>query len=135
MHELFLRVKGIVKKNDKYLIVKRWMDDRIPDPFFWEFVDGEVGESESPDEAVLRQIRETLGVEGTIDRILYTWAGMLGETHMVGIAYLCSTVADDSQFVLSEDFGEWTWVTQEEFEEYIENKMVLEDLKKNAKKL
>ena len=111
------------------------MDDRIPDPFFWEFVDGEVGESESPDEAVLRQIRETLGVEGTIDRILYTWAGMLGETHMVGIAYLCSTVADDSQFVLSEDFGEWTWVTQEEFEEYIENKMVLEDLKKNGKKL
>lgn len=42
MGNIYLRVKGIIKKDDKYLLVKRWVDDRIPDPFLWEFVDAEV---------------------------------------------------------------------------------------------
>ena len=41
MGNIYLRVKGIIKKDDKYLLVKRWVDDRIPDPFLWEFVRSE----------------------------------------------------------------------------------------------
>ena len=48
MQRIFLRVKGIIKKEDRYLVLKRWMDDRIPDPFVWEFVDGEVAFSGDP---------------------------------------------------------------------------------------
>ena len=39
MENIYLRVKGIIKQDDKYLLIKRWVDDRIPDPFLWEFVD------------------------------------------------------------------------------------------------
>ena len=38
MGDVFVRVKGIIKRDDKYLLVKRWVDDRIPEPFVWEFV-------------------------------------------------------------------------------------------------
>ncbi len=129
MKDTFLRVKGIIKKDDKYLLIKRWVDDRIPDPFVWEFIDAEVNHGEAPDDTVLRAINELLSVEGKIEKIEYTWSSMLGDTHCVGIAYLCSIAeADEANIVLSEDFGEWIWVTRDEFPRYIENQYVLQDL-------
>jgi len=124
-----LYVKGIIKKDDKYLVIKRWVDDRIPDPFVWEFIDGEVSFGEAPDDSVLRLIRERLGVDGSIDKIIYTWSMVIGDTHCVGIAYLCSTDSDESQFVLTEEFGNCDWIDRDKFEYYIENSYVMKDLK------
>lgn len=129
MENLFLRVKGIIKKEDKYLIIKRWMDDRIPDPFVWEFIDGVVEFGEAPDDAMRRCISDTLGVEGEIDKIVYTWSQLMGATQCVGIAYLCHVSAEEDQFVVPEEFGEWEWIDREQFEYYIENRFVLNDLK------
>lgn len=128
MEKIFLRVKGIIKKEDKYLVIKRWMDDRIPDPFIWEFIDGVVEFQEAPDDAMLRCINEILGVEGNIEKIVYTWSQMIEETQCVGIAYLCSVETEDTQFVVPEEFGDWEWIEREQFEEYIENRLVLKDL-------
>lgn len=129
MKNTYLRVKGIIKKGDKYLIIKRWVDDHIPEPFVWEFIDAEVNHGEAPDDTVLRAINEQLSVEGKIERIVYTWSNMLGDTQCVGIAYVCSIKEEDeSNIVLSEDFGEWMWVTREEIPYYIENQYVLKDL-------
>ena len=133
MQSTFLRVKGIIKKDDRYLLLKRWVDDRIPDPFVWEFIDAEVNHGEAPDDTVLRAINEQLSVEGKIDKIEYTWSNMLGDTHCVGIAYICSiAAADEANIVLSEEFGEWIWVTRAEIPEYIENQYVLKDLEGKA---
>ena len=133
MQSTFLRVKGIIKKDDRYLLLKRWVDDRIPDPFVWEFIDAEVNHGEAPDDTVLRAINEQLSVEGKIEKIEYTWSSMLGDTHCVGIAYICSIAdADEANIVLSEEFGEWIWVTREEIPEYIENQYVLKDLEGKA---
>lgn len=133
MQSTFLRVKGIIKKDDRYLLLKRWVDDRIPDPFVWEFIDAEVNHGEAPDDTVLRAINEQLSVEGKIEKIEYTWSSMLGDTHCVGIAYICSIAeADEANIVLSEEFGEWIWVTREEIPKYIENQYVLKDLEGKA---
>ncbi len=129
MESTFIRVKGIIKKDDKYLLIKRWVDDRIPDPFVWEFIDAEVKHGEAPDDTMHRAIRDLLSVEGSIDRIVYTWSNMLGDTHCVGIAYLCSIKEEDEDnIVLPEDYGEWIWVGRDEFSYYIENQYVLQDL-------
>lgn len=131
MNDLFLKVKGIVRKEDgTYLVIKRWMDDRIPDPFAWEFFDGDVQHGESPDMAVLRAIRDTIGVEGNIEQVLYTWSHMIEDTQCVGIAYLCSVDSEDTAFVLPEEFGGWEWIAKENFEHYIDNPYVLQDLKR-----
>ena len=133
MQSTFLRVKGIIKKDDRYLLLKSWVDDRIPDPFVWEFIDAEVNHGEAPDDTVLRAINEQLSVEGKIEKIEYTWSSMLGDTHCVGIAYICSIAeADEANIVLSEEFGEWIWVTRAEIPEYIENQYVLKDLEGKA---
>ncbi len=127
MGKIYLKVKGIIKQDDKYLLLKRWVDDRIPDPFLWEFVDAEVNYGEAPDEAMLRAIGEILSVEGKIERIVYTWSNMIGDSQCVGIAYICS-IEDDSSIVLGEEYGEWEWVARDQFPEYIENKYVMNDL-------
>ena len=127
MENIYLRVKGIIKQDDKYLLIKRWVDDRIPDPFLWEFVDAEVNYGEAPDEAVIRAIEEILSVEGRIERIVYTWSNMIGDSQCVGIAYICS-LEDDSSIILGEEYGEWEWVERDQFPEYIENNYVLNDL-------
>lgn len=129
MKNTYVRVKGIIKKGDTYLLIKRWVDDHIPEPFVWEFIDAEVAHGDSPDETLLQAIREQLSVEGKLEKIEYTWSNLLGDTHCVGIAYLCSIKEEDeANIVLSEDYGEWIWVSREQFADYIENQYVLEDL-------
>ncbi len=129
MKNTYVRVKGIIKKGDTYLLLKRWVDDRIPDPFIWEFIDAEVPHGDAPDETMLSAITELLSVNGKIEKIEYTWSQLLGETHCVGIAYICSIPEEEEpNIVLSEDYGSYEWVKRKDFQRYIENQYVLKDL-------
>ena len=129
MKNTYVRVKGIIKKGGEYLVIRRWVDDHIPTPYVWEFIDAEVQHGEAPDNTVLRAIRELLSVEGSIEGIEYTWSNLLGDTHCVGIAYLCAIrEADEANIVLPEEYGEWKWISREEIPRYIENTYVLHDL-------
>ena len=126
MEKTVVRIKGIIKKQDKYLLVKRWYDDRIPEPFMWEFIDGKIAFGEAPEDAVVRLIAENLGVEGSVVRPAYTWSVLVGETQILGIAYICSV--SDENFTLPEELGDFAWVDRTEFEDYIENMNLLNDL-------
>lgn len=129
MKSTYIRVKGIIKRGDKYLVIKRWVDDHIPNPYVWEFIDAQVQYGEAPDDTMLRAIGEVLSIEGTIEKIEYTWSSLLGDTHCVGIAYLCSIKEEDEEnIVLPEEYGEWKWISRDEFPDYIENMYVLNDL-------
>ena len=123
-------VKGIVQKDDKYLVVEKWYDDNISHPYQWEFLDGEAEFGESPDAAVIRLIQEQTGLTAEVDRILYTWTFMVGSVCSLGLSYLCYTEMDEDAVLLSEELNDSHWITAEEFEEYITNKRMLEDLEK-----
>lgn len=128
MEKYKIMVKGIVKNENKYLMVKRWYDDRIGNPYQWEFVDGKIEFGEAPEKAVIRHIKENLGIEAVINRILYTWSYMVGDTFNIGICYEC--IGIQSEVILSEDLHEYRWVLREELDDLIENKGMLEDLKR-----
>ena len=122
-------VKGIVQKDNKFLIVEKWYDDNIVDPDQWEFVDGEAEFGESPDAAVVRIIQEQTGLTYVVDRILYTWTFMIGSECNLGLSYLCLTDMDEDTVVLSEDLNNAKWIEADEIEDYINNKRMIEDLK------
>lgn len=126
MEKYRILVKGIVQYNDRYLIVERWYDDRIMNPYQWGFIDGAVEFAESPDKAVVRLVHENTGLTVEISKILYTWSFMIGEECNIGISYLCLGSIDE--IYLSEDLHSYKWITKEEFEDYIENKAILEDI-------
>ena len=129
MEKYKLIVKGIVKSDDKYLIIKKWYDDRISDPYQWEFIDGKVEFGESPDKAVVRIIGEDTGVMAAINRILYTWSFMVGDVCNIGIAYECIGCSD--AVFLSEELSDYCWIKKEEFHNYIKNEMLLKDVQKS----
>lgn len=120
-------VKGIVLYEDKYLVVCRWFDDRISEPYQWGFIDGAIEFGEEPDKAVLRIITEQTGLSATIDRILYTWSFMTGDVFNIGISYLCRVPIDN--VVLSEDLSGCNWLQKEDLQRYVDRK-VFEDIDK-----
>ena len=122
-------VKGIVQKDNKFLIVEKWYDDNIVDPYQWEFIDGEAEFGESPDAAVVRIIQEQTGLTSVVDRILYTWTFMIGSECNLGLSYLCLTDMDEDTVVLWEDLNNAKWIEADEIEDYINNKRMIEDLK------
>lgn len=122
-------VKGIVQKDNKFLIVEKWYDDNIVDPYQWEFIDGEAEFGESPDAAVVRIVQEQTGLTSVVDRILYTWTFMIGSECNLGLSYLCLTDMDEDTVVLSEDLNNAKWIEADEIEDYINNKRMIEDLK------
>ena len=122
-------VKGIVQKDNKFLIVEKWYDDNIVDPYQWEFIDGEAEFGETPDAAVVRIIQEQTGLTSVVDRILYTWTFMIGSECNLGLSYLCLTDMDEDTVVLSEDLNNAKWIEADEIEDYINNKRMIEDLK------
>jgi len=120
-------VKGIVQQADKYLVVSKWYDDRVSEPFSWEFIDGEIEFGENPDKAVLRIIQEQTGLSANIDRILYTWSFMTGDVFNIGISYLCIVAFDE--VIISEELLDSRWVERIELENYIDQR-ILEDMEK-----
>lgn len=120
-------VKGVVQYEDKYLAVCKWYDDRISEPYQWEFVDGAIDFGETPEKAVVRLVFEQTGLAASIDRILYTWSFMTGDVFNIGISYLCRVSFDG--VILSEDLVDSRWIMKEEMENYISGK-VLEDIDK-----
>ncbi len=123
-------VKGVVKRDNKYLIVQKWFDDNIIEPYQWEFVDGEADFGESPDAAVVRVVKEKTGIDATVDCVLYTWTLMIGSVCNLGLAYLCITDQNEDDVILSEDLNDAKWIESVDFEEYIHNRHMLDDLEK-----
>ena len=129
MNAYRILVKGIVKRDDKYLIIEKWYDN-IMDPYQWEFLDGEAEFGESPDVAVIRMIQEQTGLTAEVDRILYTWTFMVGSVCSLGLTYLCYTDMEEDDVQLSEDLHDCRWVSADEFGEFISNQRMLEDIEK-----
>ena len=95
MESCKIMVKGIIQYNDRYLLIEKWYDDRIGDPYQWEFIDGRLEYGEDPEKGVLRQIEEKTGLQAEVFRPLYTWSYMVGEIWNIGIAFHCIATNDE----------------------------------------
>lgn len=127
MEKYRILVKGIIKCEDKYLVVRRWYDDRVSEPYQWGFIDGTIEFAEAPDKAVLRHSFEQTGLSVTIDRLLYTWSFLTGDVFNIGISYLC--IASMDSVILSEELTDYQWIRRNEMENIIEHR-VLEDIER-----
>ena len=128
MKRICVKVKGIVEYNGKYLLVQKWYDDNIINPYKWEFVDCELEGNKSPDDTVTDAIENGFGIGIDEFKVLYTWSYTLGDVFYVGIAYLCKT--DSDIVIMSEDYSKFAWVEPNEIEKYIEDNKLLKDLRK-----
>lgn len=123
-----IRVKCVVNYGSEYLLLQKWYDDRIDEPFQWEFPDGDVEFGESPERAAERIVAETSGLTAEAAKPLYTWQYTLGDISNIGICYLL--YAHDTETVIAEEYTEAVWVDRFSFVDYIQNKNLLKDIEK-----
>lgn len=128
MEKYKIMLKGIVQYNDKYLVVEKWYDDRILEPYQWEFIDGKLEFGEAPDKGVIRVVEEGTGLTVQVSKPLYTWNYMVGDVAHVGICFLLLSSTD--QVILSEELHDYKWLSKDEFKNYIHNQAILQDIEK-----
>ena len=134
MKQFKIKIKAIVTSNDRFLVVKRWYDDRIVKPYQWEFLDGDMNFEEAPIDAAERIVREQTQLEVADGKLLYTWSYVVGETCYVGICYGFECI--NREVFLSEDLIEYYWAEKCELNdsEHPMNERVLLDFLNSGKK-
>ena len=80
-------VAAIIRKGDKIFATQRgygdWKD-------WWEFPGGKMEAGETPEEALVREIREELDTEITIDKFLHTVDYDYPQFHLTLHCFMCS---------------------------------------------
>ena len=84
-------VAAIIRKDDKIFATQRgygeWKD-------WWEFPGGKMEVGETPEEALVREIREELSAEISVDEFLCTVEYDYPAFHLKMHCYLCSLVTE-----------------------------------------
>ena len=127
MDKFGIKIKGILKCGDEFLIVKKWYDDRIDEPYQWEFLDTTIEDDETPEMACLRYILNCTGIYAQVKSIPYTWSYKLGDNRYIGIAILCEV--EDNVVIMSDDIADYRWVEAGELDKYIKQSYMLKDMK------
>ena len=84
-------VAAIIRKGDKIFATQRgygeWQN-------WWEFPGGKMEAGETPEEALVREIREELSAEISVDEFLCTVEYDYPKFHLTMHCYLCSLVTE-----------------------------------------
>ena len=94
---------AIIIKDGRFFATQRgygaWKD-------WWEFPGGKVEEGETPKEALVREIREELDTEVSVDRFLMTVEYDYPEFHMSMDCFICSIVSGELT-LLEHESAKW----------------------------
>jgi 8-oxo-dGTP diphosphatase len=125
----YCAVKALIFKDNKFLIIKRSLEAR-EDPYSWEFPGGALEFTESPEIALVREVKEETALEVECLFPISAWTFMKAEnTQVIGITFLC-ILRKFNQVLLSKEHDEFAWINESEISEYKLSKDVAEEVSK-----
>jgi 8-oxo-dGTP diphosphatase len=111
-NKLVVAVKGLILYEGKVLIVQRAKDNEIGGGT-WELVGGKVEFGEDLETALVREIKEEVGLDVTVEKILYATTFKTDPTRQVVILiYLCRS--NNRDVILSKEHIDYRWSTKEQ---------------------
>ncbi|HTA26876.1 MAG TPA: NUDIX hydrolase [Bacteroidia bacterium] len=104
-------VKGILHINNKIVLVKNERNE-------WEPPGGKIDPHETPEQCVLREIKEELNIDATIDYLLDSWIYKVGgKVNVLCVVYRCKPIImDERNIKLSFEHDEYGLFTIEEIQ-------------------
>lgn len=109
-------VVGIIKFRGKILLLKR-SSNREFFPCKWNFVSGFVRNRESAGDAVLREVKEETGMDGSIVKTSKVFEVEEGSRRWVVVAFLVS-VKSDKVKIDGDEHSDHMWVKPEEIYDF-----------------
>lgn len=106
-----ITVKGIVVFNNKILLMKR-VRPSTDGLGYWELPGGGLEYGETPDQALIRELREETALEIKIIKPVYTFTKVREHYQTVGIGYLC--ICQSDKVVFSNEHTGYLFATIEE---------------------
>jgi 8-oxo-dGTP diphosphatase len=108
----YVALKGAIFNGDKFLIVKR-SEAAEGDNMLWELPGGRMEFGETPEQALIRELREEVGLNVDIIKPIKTWSSSRDESsQLVGITCLCRYKGGDVR--LSQEHLEYAWIGYDE---------------------
>ena len=127
-NRIVVAVKGIIVREEKVLIIKRAKDDEVGAET-WECVGGKIEFGEALEDALIREVKEEVGLNITVDRLLYATTFKTDPTRQVVIlTYLCKNY--DGEVILSAEHVDYQWVTKEALKQLL-HPDIIRDFEKN----
>ncbi len=113
MKQFYVGLAGIIEKDGKFLVLKRSPDKDFA-PNCWEPVTGRLEEAENPEDGILREIEEEIGIKTKIAMPVDTSFFYRGskEFPMVFIVFWCKYI--DGTVKLGWEHTEYKWITPDE---------------------
>ncbi|MGG0717233.1 NUDIX domain-containing protein [Robertmurraya massiliosenegalensis] len=105
-------VKGVIVHEGRALIVKRSDNDEVG-AGTWECAGGKIEFGENLESALVREIEEEVGINVTVEKILFATSFNTGPTRQVVIlTYLCRP--NNTKVILSEEHIEYEWASKKQ---------------------
>jgi len=112
-------VAAIIRKEDKIFATQRGYGD-FKD--WWEFPGGKMEEGETPEYALLREIKEELSTDISVDKFLYTVDYDYPRFHLTMHCYICSLLCEamhlnehkSAKWLSQEDIHSVNWLPADE---------------------
>lgn len=108
---------GIIQKDNKYLLTRRQDLDREDSELNgrWQYPGGGMEFAETPESALIREIKEECGIDISIKKLLpkifttvrENWQGLF-------ICYHCEMADMNAGIIINEEASEYGWFTYEE---------------------
>jgi len=111
--QTILVTAAIIKHNDLILIAQR--KENADQALKWEFPGGKLEPGESPEQCLVREIHEELGLTIEVIKIFNVISHCYGNRHVILLCYLCSLNGGKAQTLDCHDFK---WVGINELRNY-----------------
>lgn len=106
-----ITVKGIVVFNNQVLLMKR-VRPSTDGLGYWELPGGGLEYGETPNQALIRELKEETGLDIDIVKPAYTFTKIRDDYQTVGIGYLC--IPKHNNVVISDEHTEYRFCHEEE---------------------
>ncbi len=117
---------AVIKANNRILATQRGYGEHKDG---WEFPGGKMEEGETPEQALIREIREELETDISVDRYIRAIEYDYPEFHLKMHCFLCSIVFGDLVFIEHEAARWLTKDTIDEVDWLPADMLILDDIK------